>query len=159
MLFIAKNSFATKTLERAGDIIQIILPTFAGLYSVSKRDYTGAKQLLYSGLTSTSLVYELKYIVNAKRPDGGRHSFPSGHTAISFVSSTYMWKRYGPEFGVPSTLLASFVGLSRIEARRHFVHDVVVGALIGIAASCIFTSKYQDNFIPTNNGVGIKIDF
>jgi membrane-associated phospholipid phosphatase len=159
IVVIHSNSNAVSTLERTGDIVQVALPITAGLYSITKKDSTGAKQLLFAGLSNTAVVYALKYTVNEKRPNGGKHSFPSGHTAISFVSSTYMWKRYGPEFGIPATLLAGFVGYTRVEARKHFFHDVAAGALIGMAASYFFTEKYQDNLLVTPEGVGVKFSF
>lgn len=158
-IVICSNSNAGNALERTGDVVQIALPTAAALYSLAKKDNVGAKQLLFSGLTNTAVVYALKYTINEKRPSGGKHSFPSGHTAISFVASTYMWKRYGPQLGVPATLLAGFVGYTRVEERKHFFHDVVAGAIIGTAASYFFTTKYQDNVVITPEGIGIKFSF
>ena len=147
-------SFATKgAVGRSGDIIQIALPVGAALYSFGEKDNQGLKQMLFSGLASTAITHALKYSVNEKRPNGGKHSFPSGHTSISFAASTYMWKRYGYEYGLPMTLLAGYVGYSRVETRAHFIHDVVVGAIIGVGTSVFFTTPYDANLQITPNGV------
>jgi len=143
-------------IERTGDIVQLALPIGAGLYSLYKKDTEGLKELAYSSIVTTGIVYALKYTVKERRPNGGCLSFPSGHTAISFSSSTYMWKRYGKNFGVPTTLLAGFVGYSRIQAKKHFFHDVLAGAAIGAATSYFFTTKYKDTIEVTPETVSVK---
>lgn len=46
--------------------------------------------------------------------------------------------------GLPAHLVAGFVGLSRVEAKKHHVHDVLVGAAIGEAAGWLITNKRND---------------
>src|ERR1043166_9233979 len=87
--------------------------------------------------------YGLKYAVSETRPNGGSHSFPSGHTSISFCSAEFVRKRYGWEYGIPAYALASLVAYSRVEAGEHYPHDVIAGAGIGIASSLIFTRPYK----------------
>ena len=43
----------------------------------------------------TVTVKGIKYMVNRQRPYGGDHSFPSGHTATSFMTATMLHKEYG----------------------------------------------------------------
>ena len=38
-------------------------------------------------------------------------------------------------------LVATFVGVARVKADKHFVHDVLVGAMIGETAGWIITSR------------------
>ncbi len=45
-----------------------------------------------------------------------------------------MRKRYGWDYGIPAYAAASFVGYSRVESGKHYAHDVVAGAAIGIIA-------------------------
>ena len=45
-----------------------------------------------------------KYSLDERRPNGGKESFPSGHTSISFSAAEFMRKGYGWEYGVPGCL-------------------------------------------------------
>ncbi|WP_409574809.1 phosphatase PAP2 family protein [Sphingopyxis sp. PET50] len=45
---------------------------------------------------------------------------------------------------LPAYVVASFVGLSRVEARKHRVGDVLVGAAIGTATGHLITTKADD---------------
>lgn len=143
--FIIGQSFSQQVVEDIGHFTQIGLPITALGISIAKGDKAGSVQLLESFVLETGLVIGMKRIINRKRPNGKNYSFPSGHTAVSFMSSTYLWKRYGWQYGLPSTLLASFVGYSRfgVDEPVHYFSDVVAGAIIGIGTSWIFTKKYQ----------------
>src|SRR4051794_24088854 len=84
----------------------------------------------------------LKQAFPEARPDlSNRKSFPSGHTSVSFAAAASLQNRYGWKVGLPAQLLASFVGLSRVEARKHHWYDVVVGAGIGEASGFLITSR------------------
>ena len=85
----------------------------------------------------------LKYAIKEERPDGGGHSFPSAHASISFTSAEFIRKRYGWEYGLPAYAAALFVAYSRVEARKHYAHDVIAGAAIGIGSSYLFTREYE----------------
>jgi membrane-associated phospholipid phosphatase len=89
------------------------------------------------------VTYGLQHTIDAKRPNGKPHSFPSGHTSISFASAEFVRKRYGWEYGLPAYALASFVAYSRVEAKEHYTHDVIAGAAIGIGSSYLFTRPYE----------------
>ena len=80
--------------------------------------------------------YTLKYSVNEERPNGeDSHSFPSGHTSVSFAGAEFIRKEYGWGWGIPAYLAAGFVGYSRVNAREHYSWDVVTGAAIGILSN------------------------
>lgn len=91
---------------------------------------------LLLALGRSSLATEvLKAGVNERRPNGGHHSFPSGHTSFAFTGAEFIRKEYGWGWGAPAYLAAGFVGWSRVEAQAHHTHDVLVGAGIGILAN------------------------
>lgn len=129
----------------AGSAVRTGLVVVAlGLPAV-KSDWTGDLQagasLAAAGLTT----FGLKEAFPELRPDGSdRKSFPSGHTSISFAAAATLQNRYGWQVGVPAQLLAAFVGLSRVEARKHHWYDVVVGAGIGEASGFLLTHKRDD---------------
>jgi membrane-associated phospholipid phosphatase len=130
-------------IETAGDILQLALPATAGLLTLGQKDWDGAIQFGESAALTLGVTYTLKYGVNETRPNGSDYSFPSGHTSISFCSAEYIRKRYGWEYGIPAYAAAAFVGYSRVEARKHYTHDVIAGAAIGIISSYIFTRPYK----------------
>lgn len=162
-LMINFNLSSQQVIEDVGHYTQIGLPLTALGISIAKGDKAGSFQLLKSFTLETIVVQTMKRTINRKRPNGKSHSFPSGHTAVSFMSSTYLWKRYGWEYGVPATVLAAFVGYSRfgIEDPVHHFSDVFVGSLIGIGSSLLFTKTYESDVnvdvIGDTSFVGIKL--
>ncbi len=61
-------------------------------------------------------------------------SFPSAHAAVAFAIATsiYIHKK---RLGIRFLILAVLVALGRILSGVHFIHDVVVGSLIGVFTS------------------------
>ena len=102
----------------------------------------------------TAVVNGIKYTAGRPRPDGTSHnSFPSGHTATSFMTAAMLHEEYGwrsPWFSFGGYAAASLVGMSRIINNRHWATDVIAGAAIGMAsvkfgywiADLIFKDKY-----------------
>ena len=105
-------------------------------------DWKGTKEAAFS-VGSVDLVTEaLKQTIHEERPDGSDDkSFPSGHTSVSFAAAATIYKRSGWQVGIPAHLVAAFVGVARVRARKHFTHDVIAGAAIGEAGGWIFTSR------------------
>lgn len=77
------------------------------------------------------LTAAFKGLIGRERPDGGRHSFPSGHTSTVSASAMTLWEFYGWKAGVPAFTLAIFTGLSRVSTDRHWVSDIVGGVTLG----------------------------
>ena len=91
-------------------------------------------KLLRAQLLAQTVSGAIKVSVNRTRPDGTNLSFPSGHTSVSFASATVLQRELGWKVGIPAYAVASFIGASRIEDKRHFLSDVAFGAAIGLAA-------------------------
>ncbi len=107
---------------------------------------TGALQAAGSLGATFAITYGLKETIHETRPDGSdRKSFPSGHTSASFAAAATLHNRYGWQVGIPAQLVAGFVGLARVEADKHYWHDVIVGAAIGEAAGFLITSQKDSN--------------
>jgi membrane-associated phospholipid phosphatase len=91
--------------------------------------YDFAQALIVNGAYTNIL----KYSVQRTRPDGSNNlSFPSGHTSTAFSLAAVAESHYGWKVGVPAYLLASGIGLSRIEKDKHYLSDVLAGATLGI---------------------------
>lgn len=134
---------AGDSIETAGDVLMVILPATAAGLTVGFKDSKGTLQFGESTALALGATYGLKYTIAEERPNGGRHSFPSAHTSISFSSAEFMRKRYGWNYGIPAYAAALFVAYSRVEARQHHTHDVIAGAAIGIGSSYLFTRPYE----------------
>ena len=79
----------------------------------------------------------IKYTAKEMRPDGSTaNSWPSGHTATTFVGATLLHKEYGltrsPWWSVAGYGVATATGVMRVLNNRHWVSDVMSGAGIGI---------------------------
>lgn len=157
-----------------GDILGQILPNilytsfYAGDYWINGEQRSKelslmmAKATAYSGLTTDIL----KKAFNETRPNGGRNSFPSGHTTSAFAFASVVSMNHNIYAGVAATSLATFVGLSRINDKKHYVHDVIAGATIGTAFGVglynnYMNQKYIPLVAPINKGllVGVLFDF
>ncbi len=130
---------AKSNTEKIGDILQLELPISGALMSIYPyHDYEGLWDLTKAYGSTLLITYALKYTVNETRPNGGENSFPSGHTASAFSGASYIQKRYGWKLGAPSYLMASYVGYSRVYAKKHYTHDVIAGAAIAVGATYYF---------------------
>lgn len=137
---------STKDWETASTIGVAGLTAAALGVPVVKGDWPGFAQAGGSVLVGAGTAYGLKHVIHARRPDGdGNDSFPSAHTSIAFSSAATLHRRYGWEVGVPATLVAAFVGLARVEAKRHHWYDVVAGAAIGEASGMLITRPFNGN--------------
>ena len=137
---VAKND----GIETAGNVVKFALPVAAAGIALYHNDADGVLQLgvSWAGAYGTSLL--LKQFVHEERPDHhGHDSFPSDSTATAFAAATSLQIRYGWDYGLPAYALATFVGVSRVEADKHHWHDVAAGALIGWGIAEIFTDPYQ----------------
>ena len=54
-----------------------------------------------------------------------------------------MQKRYGWKFGLPTTILAASVGISRITSQRHTTLQVLAGALLGYGVSYLCAKRLK----------------
>ncbi|MBR2203785.1 MAG: phosphatase PAP2 family protein [Prevotella sp.] len=83
------------------------------------------------------MVNTIKYTASEMRPDGSTaNSWPSGHTATSFVGATILHKEYGltrsPWYSIAGYGVATATGVMRVLNNRHWVSDILSGAGIGI---------------------------
>lgn len=143
MLFAASaHARDTDSWDQASHIARDALVITAIGLPALQRDWRGDLQAAGSIGASLLTTEALKRSFPERRPDGSdRRSFPSGHTSTSFAAASTIHHRYGWRAGVPAQLVAAFVGVARVQARRHFWYDVVVGAAIGEASGLLLTSK------------------
>ena len=127
-------------IRRAGDIGMLLNPAAGALIALSEDDPDGLRQLARGcGITvaATSL---LKLIFDrtwlGERPDGDRRSFPSGHTSGAMCGAAFVHYRYQEnKYTVPLAGVGTFVGYSRMWARKHHLRDVVAGTVLAMAVA------------------------
>lgn len=142
ILNFSSNAFADN-IKKTGDILQIALPIYALGSTIYNDDFIdGGKNFLMTFIATQASVEILKRTVREKRPDNSdKISFPSGHTAASFSSASFIHKRYGIKQAIVPYILASYVGYSRIKSKKHYTHDVVAGALLAGTFSYFLVDK------------------
>ena len=120
-----------KAVKRSTDILALALPAAALVGTLCMRDWKGLLQGVETAAVAAAITYALKYTVKERRPDGSDwHSFPSGHTAVSFATATYLTRRYG------------WKAWGRCFSRQHWVWACVVGAAVGAGSALIFTTPF-----------------
>lgn len=142
----------------AGDIIQIALPAIAFGTALYKDDREGMKEWAYSFGSTMLATAVLKKAVNptawGERPNGGKNSFPSGHTSSACSGASFIGQRYGWNYGGAAMLPAAFVAYSRVDERMHHWRDVIAGCVIGIGFSYYFVQPEHSNPIAVIPEIG-----
>jgi membrane-associated phospholipid phosphatase len=134
-----------KRVESVGEGVAIALPLVAAGISIDKDDLTGLAQMTVDTLTTVGAAYALKHFVREERPDHSDfQSFPSDTSALAFAPASFLWDRYGWEYGVPAYAAAMFVGYSRIDAKQHHWYDVAASAGLAFVSSKIFTTEFHN---------------
>jgi membrane-associated phospholipid phosphatase len=164
MFLLSPRAYAADTFEKYGDIGQIALPVIALVMTAVYKDREGVVQFARVFGATMGVTYGLKYVINAKRPYGGDHSFPSGHTASAFAGAGFIQQRYGWNYGLPAYAAATLVGISRVTSGKHYAQDVAAAAAIAIGANLIFTKKIEKRTIMItpvnlNKGVGVIVTY
>jgi membrane-associated phospholipid phosphatase len=117
--------------------------------------------LIQAQAVAAVLTTAVKVAVQRTRPDGAPLSFPSGHTSVSFASSTILHRHFGWKVGVPAYGLATLVAVSRIQTKRHYPSDVVFGATLGVLSARTVTigsgkARFAVAPMPTEGGAGVS---
>ena len=134
------------TWDKTGSIARDALVVTALALPAAKGDWKGELQALASVGVTFLITTAMKETIKSERPDhSDRRSFPSGHTSAAFAAAATLHNRYGWKVGLPAQALAAFVGISRIEAKRHHWYDVVAGAAIGEGTGLLLTSKLRSD--------------
>ncbi len=140
-------SGSKKTIETAGTAIAIAMPLVAAGITIRKHDRVGLAQLATETLLTVGTAYALKNIVRERRPDGSDfQSFPSDTTALSASGSSYLWGRYGWQYGLPAFAATQFVSYSRIQADKHHWYDTLASSALAAGYGYILTTPFKERY-------------
>lgn len=151
-----------KGVAKSTDIAVIALPTAALIGVLAQKDWKGLIQGVETAGATAAATLILKYAVKERRPDGSNmHSFPSGHSSVSFASAAFLQRRYGWKVGAPAYAVAAYVGWGRVFAKKHHIWDVVAGGAIGAGCAYIFTTpfarKHNLSMAPVSDGRSVGL--
>jgi len=126
------------------DALQVSpLVVHAAAYSFGMKGKTAVSDRLCIGAialaTDELLVQGLKHVVDERRPDDSDlNSFPSGHSARAFCGASLLFHEYKNDnmwVACSGYALATLTGVLRVCHDRHYTHDVLAGAAIGMAST------------------------
>lgn len=155
----------SKDFELMGQVVpNIAYVLYNGAVGASTNN---SKSLYLAGLMARSTFSSalttniLKYSVREKRPDpsNAKNSFPSGHTTTAFAFASVVGYQHGPCWGSASYLMASLVGLSRLNDNAHYAHDVIAGAFIGTIYGISISQRDENHLSTTNQSNKTSFDF
>lgn len=136
-----------KDIETLGTGVAIALPLTAAGIAWYKHDRVGLAELAVEGVLTVGTVYALKNIVREERPDGSdRQSFPSETTAVAASGTSFLWGRYGWEYGLPAEAATAFVSFSRVEARQHRWYDTLASSAIAAGYGLVLTTPFKRKY-------------
>lgn len=92
-----------------------------------------------STLLTVGVSKGLKWAVSERRPDHtDMNAFPSGHAAIAFMGAEVLYQEYrdlSPWLWIGGYTVATTTAVLRVHHKRHYVHDVLAGAAIGVGCA------------------------
>ncbi|MGD8779985.1 MAG: phosphatase PAP2 family protein [Ignavibacteria bacterium] len=155
--------------------------------NITQKNYKDVFLFRKSLIYTYTLTEYIKSFVYRKRPDEtDSRSFISGHTSTTFAAATYLYLELDDFFDgwdvtrrndvlknvlkVGSTTVlygwASFVGYSRLRDKKHYLSDVISGAIVGSLISYIvYTIHREDepglfnNFNLISNNEDVALSF
>ena len=127
------NQFFSSITALGSAYFSLILIGFAWSFN----NFLIAQKLALGFLTTGTVIFALKYASKRKRPDDhvenlfSRASFPSGHSGNSFMMAMILSNYLGRS--ISFFALAIGIAASRVYLEDHYLSDVVVGSVIGLA--------------------------
>ena len=138
-----------------------IVPQADGDSKTNKISHLGY-DLLRAQIVSQTFVHAIKYSVRRDRPTGECCSFPSGHAATAFAAASVIERHFGYRGAIPTMLIATYVGMSRLHDNRHYLSDVMFGSALGTATGWTIVgrhgrSEYALLPLPVRGGMGVQL--
>jgi membrane-associated phospholipid phosphatase len=134
-------------IETLGTGVAIALPLTAAGITLYKGDVMGSAQLTVETLLTVGTAYALKNIVREERPNGtDDRSFPSGTSALASSGSSFLWGRYGWEYGLPAFALSQFVSYSRVQAREHHWYDTLASSAMAAGYGYVLATPFKKRY-------------
>ncbi len=122
-----------------------------GKVSENKESIRRSSVMLRASLYSAGATTVLKHTIRESRPNNPnrKDAFPSGHTTTVFAFASVVAFEHGWTWGTPALLMATLVGVERVNDNMHRLQDVVAGAAVGIAygAGIYYRSQQKETSV------------
>lgn len=139
-----EEEYSYATRELPGDIITGVVPIAAYWIAANKDDKEGKRQYFRNLLVNQIIIGGLRVGLNSteygERPNGNQYAFPSGHVGFVTSGASFLYERYGWEYGVPAYLLSGYVAFSRVETDHHKWRDVIAATVISHGIAKLFVT-------------------
>jgi hypothetical protein len=127
--------------------LSISLPVLAFGITVAKGDGTGAGELLTGTILSVGTAYGLKSLIHEERPDdGSNHSIPAVTSALAGSGSTFLWARYGWQYGLPAWAASDMASFSLTQAKKARWYDALAGSMISTGYGIVVTRRFKSRY-------------
>ena len=122
----------------AGKMYPNMIYTGAALLSAAfghERGLVRAEEMALASIYSGSVAALMKITFQEGRPNNpvDRKSFPSGHATTAFAFAGIVGAEHGVWAAIPAYIIATNTAYSRINDNKHYLHDVVGGATLGLS--------------------------
>lgn len=158
LLFLQNLNAKENRFEAFGDLFRL-MPLYVAIVTISIQDWKGlaqlslgtlATQLTSEGIKSLNEWYARKgnekSMLWARRPGFDDYKgMPSGHSAGAFSAAAFIYYRYGWKASIAPLVLATLTAASRLQANKHSILQVSIGAGIAWGFAYLFTAPYQSN--------------
>jgi hypothetical protein len=131
-------------------------------HAIGPRHGDAGRDLLRAQINAATWTYAVKFAVNRTRPNGDSRSFPSGHSSATFATATVLHRHYGWRVALPFYGLGVYTAAARINDRKHWLSDTVMGATVGITAGRAVTfhlKRHPVRVVPAKVAGGVMIQF
>jgi membrane-associated phospholipid phosphatase len=102
-----------------------------GRWAHSNKLAAFGSDLISAQMLNGALTLSMKVGIARRRPDHSPYSFPSGHSSTAFTTAGVVMRHFGYGWGALAEGVGAYVGVSRLEANKHYLSDVVAGAILG----------------------------
>lgn len=140
-----------KSNAELGKAVAYAMPVAAASIAVYHKDWKGLAQLTWvTGLTY-GMAYGLKQVVRSRRPwqdrndhSTGWDSFPSTTSAIASAPSSFVWRRYGWEWGLPMFIVSKYPSYALQQDHQNKIWDGLGSMAIAWTLNRVFTPRYEE---------------
>ena len=140
-------SAASKALRNTGNILLVALPVSAvGVSLAHDGDWKGIGQFALAAGLTVGAAYALRSAVRIERPDRSDfNSFSPPDVALADSSASYLWQRYGWQYGVPAYAARFLVSYALTDAKKNHWYDTLASSALSFGFNYALVTRYHEN--------------
>ena len=67
-------------------------------------------------------------------------------TALAASGSSFLFRRYGWQYGLPAFAASQFVSYSRVQANKHRWYDTLASSALALGYASLLTTRFQKRY-------------